>query len=96
MRVSRAIVLWTIFVCASSVAAQDSVIYTDNRATSSTFRDRGTSYAPTYVIYADRQRSGDDARQLIDALGLPPHLDEYKSRAVVVGPTNGTRTGRRI
>lgn len=89
-RFFRAIVLWTIFVCASSVAAQDPVIYTDNRTTSSTFRDRGPSYAPTYLIYVDKQRTGDDAKQLIDDLGLPAHLDEYKARAFVVGPSNGT------
>ena len=85
--------LWTIFVCASSVAAQDPVIYTDNRATSSTFRDRGPSYAPTYLIYADKQRTADDAKQLIDELGLAAHLDEYKARAFVVGPSNGTAYG---
>ena len=61
-RFFRAIVVWTIVLCASSVAAQDPVIYTDNRATSSTFRDRGPSYAPTYLIYADKQRTVDDAK----------------------------------
>ena len=40
-RCFRAIVLWTIVLCASSVAAQDPVLFTDNRSTSSTFRDRG-------------------------------------------------------
>ena len=59
-RLLRAILLWTIFLGASSVAAQDPVIFTDNRTTSSTFRDRGTSYAPTYLIYADKQRTGFD------------------------------------
>ena len=59
-RLFRAIVLWTILLCASSVAAQDPAIYTDNRTASSTFRDRGTSYAPTYLIYADKQRTGFD------------------------------------
>jgi hypothetical protein len=67
-RFFRALVLWTIVVCVSSVAAQDPVIDTDNRATSSTFRDRGTSYAPTYLIYVDKQRTGDDAKQLIAEL----------------------------
>ena len=60
---------------------------------SSTFRDRGTSYAPTYLIYADKQRTADEAKQLIDDLGMAPHLDEYKARAFVVGPTNGTAYG---
>jgi len=92
-RFFRAIVLSTLFLCASPVAAQDSVIYTDNRARSSTFRDRGPSYAPTYIIYADQQRTADDAKQLIDALGLAAHLDEYKARAFVVGPSNGSAYG---
>jgi poly(3-hydroxybutyrate) depolymerase len=92
-RFLRAIVLWTIFLCASSVTAQDPVIYTDNRTTSSTFRDRGPSYAPTYLIYADKQRTADEAKQLIADLGLAAHLDEYKSRAFVVGPSNGTAYG---
>jgi hypothetical protein len=92
-RFFRAIVLCTVLVCASNVAAQDPVIYSDNRTTSSTFRDRGTSYAPTYLIYADQQRTADDAKQLIDELGLPAHLDEYKARAFVVGPGNGTAYG---
>jgi hypothetical protein len=92
-RFVRAVLFSTIVVCASRVAAQDPVIHTDNRATSSTFRDRGTSYAPTYLIYADRQRTADEAKQLLDELGLAGHLDEYKVRAFVVGPSNGTAYG---
>src|SRR4029078_75948 len=49
--------------------------------------------APTYLIYVDKQRTADDAKQLIDALGLAPHLDEYKGRAVVVAPSDGTAFG---
>jgi predicted esterase len=92
----RAVVLSIVLVVvlwASRTAAQDPVIYADNRATSSTFRDRGTSYAPTYLIYADKQRTSDEAKQLIDSLGMPAHLDEFKARAFVVGPSNGTAYG---
>jgi len=71
------ILLSTILVCASEVAAQEPVIYTDNRAPSSTFRDRGPSYAPTYLIYVDKQRNADQAKQLVEDVGLAPHLDEY-------------------
>jgi hypothetical protein len=92
-RFFRAILLSTVLLGASSVAAQDSVIYTADRAPSSTFRDRGTSYAPTYLIYGDTQGTADEAKQLIEDLGLPPHLDEYKARAFVVGPGNGTSYG---
>jgi hypothetical protein len=66
----RLILLSTVFVGASITAAQDPVIYTDDRTTSTTFRDRGTSYAPTYLIYVDKQRTADDAKQLIDDLGF--------------------------
>jgi hypothetical protein len=92
-RCVAAIVPSIIFVCATSIAAQDPVIYTDNRTNSSTFRDRGTSYAPTYLIYVDQQRTADEAKHLIADLGMEPHLDEYKARAFVVGPSNGTAYG---
>jgi hypothetical protein len=89
----RAVVLVNVLVASSLTAAQDPVLYTDNRAPSSTFRDRGTSYAPTYLIYGDKQRTSDEAKQLIAALGLSAHLDEFKARAFVVGPSNGTAYG---
>ena len=52
-----------------------------------------SSYAPTYLIYADKQRTADEAKKLIDDLGMAAHLDEYKARAFVVGPSNGTAYG---
>jgi hypothetical protein len=72
-----------------TVSGPDPVLYTETRPTPSTFRDRGASYAPTYLIYADTQRSAGEARKLIDDLGMLAHLDEYKARAFVVGPVNG-------
>ena len=72
-----------------SAADPEPILYTETRPTPSTFRDRGTSYAPTYLIYADTQRRA-EARRLIDDLGMLPHLDEYKGRAFIVGPVNGT------
>jgi poly(3-hydroxybutyrate) depolymerase len=92
----RAVVLGIVLVAALGVSpavAADPVLYTDNRATSSTYRDRGTSYAPAYLIYADKERTSDEAKQLAEALGLPAHLEEYKTRAIVVGPVNGTAYG---
>jgi len=32
-------------------------------------RHRGRSYAPTCLIYADRQRSSDDAKRLVEGVG---------------------------
>lgn len=87
----RIILLIASLVLSGQGAVQDSaVLYTETRTSPSTFRDRGTSYAPTYVIYADRQRTAEDARKLVDDLGMLPHLEEYKARAFVVGPANGT------
>lgn len=80
-------------LAASPTAAQEPVLYTENRASASTSRDRGTSYAPTYLIDADHQRSADDAKRLIDDLGMAAHLDAYRARAFVVGPSNGTAYG---
>jgi poly(3-hydroxybutyrate) depolymerase len=74
----------------SATSDPDPILYTETRTTPSTYRDRGTSYAPTYVIYADTQRTAEDARRLVDDLGILPHLDEYKARAFVVGPVNGS------
>jgi hypothetical protein len=73
-----------------SASGPDPILYTETRPTPSTFRDRGTSYAPTYLIYADKQRTAGEARRLIDELGILPHLDEYKARAFVIRPANGT------
>jgi len=70
-------------------SAPDPILYTEARTTPSTYRDRGTSYAPTYLIYADGQRSPDEARKLIDELAMLPHLEEFKARAFVIGPVNG-------
>jgi poly(3-hydroxybutyrate) depolymerase len=71
----------------------DPVLYTETRTTASTFRDRGTSYAPTYFIYVDKQRTPEQAKQLIEDLGMAAHLEEYKARAFVVGPSSGTAYG---
>jgi poly(3-hydroxybutyrate) depolymerase len=67
----------------------DPVFYTETRTAPSTFRDRGGSYAPTYLIYADKQRTAEEGQALVDELGMLPHLDEYKARAFVAGPING-------
>ena len=101
--VSASFVLLVVAVVASQQApapgqsanafGPDPVLYTETRTTPSTFRDRGSSYAPTYLIYGDRQRSADDAKKLVDDLGMLAHLDEYKARAFVAGPVEGTTYG---
>ncbi len=77
----------------ASQQAAEPILYTEARTTPSTIRDRGPSYAPTYLIYADKQRTADESRQLVDALGMLPHLDEYKARAFVVGPVDNSAYG---
>ena len=86
---AAAVLILALSVCAVA-AFQDSVVYTEARASASTYRDRGPSYAPIYIIYPDRPRSADEARALIDELGMLKHIDEYKARALVVGPVNGS------
>jgi poly(3-hydroxybutyrate) depolymerase len=76
-----------------SQQAAEPILYTEARTTPSTIRDRGPSYAPTYLIYADKQRTADESRQLVDALGMLPNLDEYKARAFVVGPVDNAAYG---
>ena len=56
-------------------------------------RPRAVLRAPCTSSYVDRQRTADEAKQLINALGMSAHLDEYKARAFVVAPTNGTTYG---
>jgi poly(3-hydroxybutyrate) depolymerase len=77
----------------ASQQAAEPILYTEARTTPSTIRDRGPSYAPTYLVYADKQRTADESRQLVDALGMLPHLDEYKARAFVVGPVDNAAYG---
>jgi poly(3-hydroxybutyrate) depolymerase len=77
----------------ASQQAAEPILYTEARTTPSTIHDRGPSYAPTYLIYADKQRTADESRQLVDALGMLPHLDEYKARAFVVGPVDNSGYG---
>jgi hypothetical protein len=65
------------------------ILYTDDQTAASTIYDRDPGYRPTYLVYADTQRTPDEARALVEDLGLPQHLREYKTRAYVVGPANG-------
>ena len=57
----------------------------------STIQDRDPGYRPTYLVYADTQRTADEAKTLVESLGLPQHLQEYKTRVHVLGPGNGRR-----
>jgi poly(3-hydroxybutyrate) depolymerase len=75
----------------NGVSGPDPVFYTETRTAPSTFRDRGGSYAPTYLIYADKQRTAEEGKTLVDELDMLPHLDEYKARAFVAGPVDGVR-----
>ncbi|MEO8076472.1 MAG: hypothetical protein ABI818_09110, partial [Acidobacteriota bacterium] len=61
----------------------------DDKTSASTIQDRDPGYRPTYLVYADTQRTADEGRKLVDDLGLPAHLQEYKTRVYVVRPING-------
>src|SRR5436190_1954887 len=75
----------------TSVAAQADapIIYADDRTAASTIHDRDPGYRPAYLVYADTQRTPAEGKKLVEALGLPAHLQEYKTRVYVVGPSNG-------
>jgi hypothetical protein len=73
----------------TAASVEDPVIYTDNQTAASTIQDRDPSYRPVYLVYADKQRTADEARKLVDDLGLTKHVQEYKTRVFVVAPSNG-------
>ncbi len=66
------------------------LLYTETHAAASTIQDRDPGYRPSYLVYADTQRTADDAKKLVEALGLPAHLLDYKTQVFVYGPANGT------
>lgn len=71
------------------LAAAEPIIYSEDLSAGATIQDRDPGYRPSYLIYADTERSADDAKKLIDNLGLRPHLDEYKTRVYVMAPADG-------
>jgi len=70
-------------------AAWTDTAYTYDGSAGSTLSDRWRAFAPSYVIYADA-RSTVEAAQVIDDLAIAGHIDEYKTEAVVMTPSNGT------
>ncbi len=68
----------------------DTVLFSYDRSSASTIEDRDPGYRPTYLVYGDKQRTADEAKKLVDDLGLTQHVEEYKTRVFVVGPSNGT------
>ena len=74
---------------ASAASVDDPVIYSDNQTAGSTIQDRDPGYRPVYLVYVDKQRTTDDAKKLVDELGLAKHIQDYKTRVFVVGPSNG-------
>ena len=78
-------------VSAAAVASvENPVVYTDDRSAASTIQDRDPGYRPAYLVYPDKQLSADEAKKLADDLGLTQHIQEYKTRLYVVGPSNGS------
>ncbi len=75
---------------AAAASVDDPVIYSYDRSAGSTIQDRDPGYRPLYLVYADKQRSADEAKKLVDDLGLTQHVEAYKTRVFVVGPSNGT------
>ena len=74
---------------AAAASVDDPVIYSENRTSESTIQDRDPGYKPMYLVYADKERTADEAKKLVDDLGLTRHVQDYKTRVFVVGPSNG-------
>src|SRR5215469_16012140 len=74
---------------AASASIDDPVIYSDNQTAASTIQDRDPGYRPVYLVYADKERTPDEVKKLLDDMGLTQHVQEYKTRVFVVGPSNG-------
>jgi poly(3-hydroxybutyrate) depolymerase len=87
--ISAALALISSVIVASAASVDDPVIYTDNQTAGSTIQDRDPGYRPLYLVYADNRRSADEAKKLVDDLGLTKHIQDYKTRVFVVGPSNG-------
>jgi dienelactone hydrolase len=73
-----------------AASIENPVIYSEDHTAASTIQDRDPGYRPMYLVYTDNQATADQAKALLETLGLPPHLLEYKTRSFVVGPVNGT------
>ena len=55
-------------------AIDNPIVYSQDQTAASTIHDRDQGYRPTYVICADKQRTADEAKKLVDDLGLSQHL----------------------
>jgi hypothetical protein len=73
-----------------AASVENPVIYSEDHTAASTIQDRDPGYRPMYLVYTDNQTTAEQGKALLEALGLPQHLLEYKTRAFVVGPVNGT------
>ena len=72
-----------------SSAAESAIIYSFDRTAASTIHDRDPGYKPTYLVYADTERTEEEAKKLVERIGLLEHLEEYKTRVYVISPING-------
>jgi poly(3-hydroxybutyrate) depolymerase len=71
------------------IAAENPILYSDDQTAGSTIQDRDPGYKPTYLVYADTQRTAEEAKALVDSLGLSQHIVDNKTRLYVVGPADG-------
>jgi hypothetical protein len=79
----------TLGVLATAASVDNPVIYTYDQTAGSTIQDRDPGYRPSYLVYADKQTSADEAKKMVDDLGLTQHIQDYKTRVFVVGPSDG-------
>src|SRR3954470_19687715 len=82
-----------VFACilaapAAYASVENPVIYQDDETSGSTIQDRDPGYKPMYLVYADKERTADEAKALVDSLGLSQHITDNKTRLYVVGPAD--------
>ena len=83
---AAALLVLALSVCAVA-ALQDSVVYTEAQRARQPSAIAGHPYADLPHLCRPAAKRH-EARALIDELGMLEHLDEYKARALVVGPDN--------
>src|SRR5579862_4933882 len=50
---------------AAAASIDNPVIYTDDQTAASTIQDRDPGYKPLYLVYADKQRTAEEAKKLV-------------------------------
>ena len=87
--VAVGIVIGAIAAPQAANAAAGDPIYTLDKSAGYGPADRLNLFAPLYVVYSDA-RTAVEAEAVVADLGIAQHLADYKTKALVMGPANGS------